>query len=43
MVFSALIRDLIALKRNLSGVTRGLCGQNVHIYHFDGAPQSGSD
>jgi 1,4-alpha-glucan branching enzyme len=23
------------LKRNLSGVTRGLCGQNVQIYHFD--------
>ncbi|MGA7965061.1 MAG: alpha-amylase family glycosyl hydrolase [Gammaproteobacteria bacterium] len=31
-------RDLISLRRNLSGVTRGLCGQNVHIYHFnDGA------
>jgi 1,4-alpha-glucan branching enzyme len=28
-------RDLIGLRRNLSGVTRGLCGQNVHIYHFD--------
>ena len=28
-------RDLIALRRNLSGVTRGLCGQNIHIYHFD--------
>ena len=28
-------RDLIALRRNLSGVTRGLCGQNLHIYHFD--------
>ncbi len=28
-------RDLIALRRNLSGVTRGLCGQNTHIYHFD--------
>jgi 1,4-alpha-glucan branching enzyme len=28
-------RDLIALRRNLSGVTRGLCGQNVHIFHFD--------
>jgi len=27
--------DLIALRRNLSGVTRGLCGQNIHIYHFD--------
>jgi 1,4-alpha-glucan branching enzyme len=23
------------LMANLSGVTRGLCGQNVHIYHFD--------
>ncbi len=28
-------RDLIALRRNFSGVTRGLCGQNTHIYHFD--------
>ena len=28
-------RDLIALRRNLPGVTRGLCGQNIHIYHFD--------
>ena len=28
-------RDLIALRRNLSGVTWGLCGQNLHIYHFD--------
>jgi 1,4-alpha-glucan branching enzyme len=28
-------RDLIALRRNLSGVTRGLCGQNIHICHFD--------
>ncbi len=28
-------RDLIALRRNLSGVTRGLCGQNIHTYHFD--------
>jgi 1,4-alpha-glucan branching enzyme len=28
-------RDLIALRRNLSGVTRGLCGQNVHLYHYD--------
>ena len=28
-------RDLIALRRNLSGVTRGLCGQNLHIFHFD--------
>lgn len=30
-------RDLIALRRNLRGVTRGLCGQNVHVYHFDEA------
>jgi 1,4-alpha-glucan branching enzyme len=30
-------RDLIALRRNLRGVTRGLCGQEVHIYHFDDA------
>lgn len=28
-------RDLIALRRNLSGVTRGLCGQNIHISHFN--------
>jgi 1,4-alpha-glucan branching enzyme len=28
-------RDLIALRRNLSGLTQGLCGQNVDIYHFD--------
>ncbi|MBP1763639.1 MAG: 1,4-alpha-glucan branching protein [Firmicutes bacterium] len=28
-------RDLIALRRDLLGVTRGLCGQNIHIYHFD--------
>lgn len=28
-------RDLIALRRNLSGMTRGLCGQNSHIFHFD--------
>jgi 1,4-alpha-glucan branching enzyme len=27
--------DLIALRRNRSGVTRGLCGQNMHLYHFD--------
>jgi 1,4-alpha-glucan branching enzyme len=27
--------DLIAMRRNRSGVTRGLCGQNIHIYHFD--------
>lgn len=28
-------RDLIALRRNLRGMTRGLCGQNLHIYHVD--------
>jgi len=28
-------RDLIALRRNISGVTRGLCGENIHIFHFD--------
>jgi 1,4-alpha-glucan branching enzyme len=26
-------RDLIALRRNLTGSTRGLCGQNVDCYH----------
>jgi len=28
-------RDLIALRRNLSGVARGLCGQNLQIHHVD--------
>jgi 1,4-alpha-glucan branching enzyme len=28
-------RDLIALRRNLSDVTRGLCGQNIQIFHSD--------
>jgi trehalose synthase len=28
-------RDLITLRRNQSGVMRGLCGQNIHIYHFN--------
>ena len=28
-------RDMIALRRNLPGTTRGLCGQNSHVYHFD--------
>ena len=28
-------RDLIALRRNLSGKSRGLCGQNIHIYHVN--------
>jgi len=32
----SLYRDLIALRRNLSGVTRGLCGQNTQIHHVDG-------
>ena len=28
-------RDLIALRRYLWGETRGLCGQNIHFFHFD--------
>ncbi len=28
-------RDLIALRRNLLGMTRGLCGQSFQIYHID--------
>jgi len=28
-------RDLIALRRNLSGTTRGLCGQSFQIYRVD--------
>ncbi|MCF7786843.1 MAG: alpha amylase C-terminal domain-containing protein [Prosthecobacter sp.] len=28
-------RDLIALRRNLSGVTRGMCGENLHLFHSD--------
>jgi 1,4-alpha-glucan branching enzyme len=28
-------RDMIALRRNLLGKTRGLCGQNITIHHFD--------
>jgi 1,4-alpha-glucan branching enzyme len=31
----SMYRDLIALRRNLAGKTRGLCGQNIHIYHFN--------
>jgi 1,4-alpha-glucan branching enzyme len=31
----SMYRDVIALRRNRSGVTRGLCGQNIHIYHVD--------
>ena len=30
-------RDLIRLRRNLLHVTRGLCGENIHVYHFDEA------
>ncbi len=30
-------RDLITLRRDLSGTTRGFCGQNIHIFHFDDA------
>jgi 1,4-alpha-glucan branching enzyme len=33
--FLGMYRDMIALRRNRSGVTRGLCGQNIHLYHFD--------
>ena len=28
-------RDLIGLRCNRSGVTRGLCGQNIRIYHYN--------
>lgn len=28
-------RDMISFRRNLAGVTRGLCGQNVHLYRYD--------
>jgi len=31
----AMYRKMIGLRRNLSGVTRGLCGQNLHLYHFN--------
>ncbi len=30
-------RDMIAMRRNLSGLTRGLCGQNIQIYHVNEA------
>lgn len=33
----AMYRDLIALRRNLSNETRGLGGQNIHLYHFNDA------
>lgn len=26
-------RDLVGLRRNLSQTTRGLCGQNMHVFH----------
>ncbi len=28
-------RDLIALRRNLAGKTRGLTGQNLNVFHTD--------
>jgi 1,4-alpha-glucan branching enzyme len=31
----SMYRDLIALRRNRSRVTRGLCGQNILIYHVN--------
>ena len=31
----AMYRDLIALRRNLRGTTRGLSGQNIHVFHFN--------
>jgi 1,4-alpha-glucan branching enzyme len=31
----ALHRDLIHLRRNTAGYSRGLCGQNLHIHHVD--------
>src|SRR5229473_1907839 len=30
-------RDLIALRRNLAGKTRGLTGQNLNVFHLDNA------
>ncbi|MBG6081781.1 alpha-amylase family glycosyl hydrolase [Rubrivivax gelatinosus] len=30
-----LYRDLIALRRNLAGKTRGLQGQHIHVYHLN--------
>ena len=30
-----LYRDLIRLRRNLDGNTRGLCGEHVHIHHIN--------
>jgi 1,4-alpha-glucan branching enzyme len=31
----SMYRDLIVLRHNRLGVTPGLCGQNIHIFHFD--------
>jgi 1,4-alpha-glucan branching enzyme len=30
-----LYRDLVTLRCNRLGMTQGLCGQNVHVYHVD--------
>jgi 1,4-alpha-glucan branching enzyme len=30
-----MVRDLIRLRRNLDGRTRGLCGQHVHVHHVN--------
>jgi len=30
-----LYRDLIRLRRNVDGVTRGLCGQHTQVFHLD--------
>jgi 1,4-alpha-glucan branching enzyme len=32
----AMYRDMIALRRNVSGKTRGLCGRNVHVLPVSG-------
>lgn len=32
-----LYRDLIHLRRNLDGRTKGLCGDQIHVYHIDQA------
>ena len=33
----ALYRDLIKLRRNLSGTTRGLCGGSTNVHHVNNA------
>lgn len=33
----SMYRDLIALRRNLPGFVRGLCGQEIHVFHFNDA------